>query len=179
MSRVQKLIVVACLGLGLLMPAAAVCAQPSKLQDQIDDHVHKLAAARAAHRTRELVLELMALGYLYHEAGQMQDALNCLNEALPIEQKAHNEVSQAMTLSTLGKVYTDLGQEDKALALFEQALPMWRSVGIQPGRSEHAEQHGQSLQQPGAEAGGPEAPERGAGDLAAPSTPGRARDIAA
>jgi CHAT domain-containing protein/Tfp pilus assembly protein PilF len=135
MNHLQKIFAVACLGIGLMTSVTTVGAQNSALQGQIDDHVHRLAEARAAHRTRELVLELIALGYLYREAGQMQDALNCLNEALPIEQKAHNEVSQAMTLSTLGRVYTDLGQEDKALALFEQALPMWRSVGISQGEA--------------------------------------------
>lgn len=135
MRRVQKLFVVACLGIGLLTPAATVRAQPSKLQDQINDHVHKLAEARAAHHSKDLVLELIALGYLYREAGQMQDALDCLNEALPIEQKAGNAVSQAMTLNTLGRVYTDLGQEEKGLAFFEQALPMWRSAGISQGEA--------------------------------------------
>jgi CHAT domain-containing protein len=135
MNHALKILVIACLGIGLLTPAAIVCAQPSKLQAQIDDHVHKLAEARAAHRTRDLVLELIALGYLYREAGKMQDALDCLNEALPIEQRAGNAVAQAMTLNTLGRVYTDLGQEEKGLALLEQALPMWRSAGIGQGEA--------------------------------------------
>jgi CHAT domain-containing protein/Tfp pilus assembly protein PilF len=135
MGRTRTIVVAACLGIGLLAPVATVCAQTSKLQDQITEHVRKLAEARAAHHTRDLVLELIGLGYLYREAGRMQDALDCLNEALPIEQKAGNEISQAMTLNTLGRVYTDLGQEDKALALFEQALPMWRSAGISQGEA--------------------------------------------
>lgn len=135
MNHVPKMLVVACLGIGLLTPAATVCAQNSKLQEQINNHVQKLAEARAAHHTKDLVLELIALGYLYREAGKMQDALECLNEALPIGQKAGNAVSQAMTLNTLGRVYTDLGQEDKGLALFEQALPMWRSAGIRQGEA--------------------------------------------
>ncbi len=135
MVRAKKMLVAACLGIGLLTPVAAVYAQSSKLQNQINEHVRKLAEARSAHHTKDLVLELIALGYLYREAGKMQNALDCLNEALPIEKKAGNEISQAMTLNTLGRVYTDLGQEDKALALFEEALPMWRSAGISQGEA--------------------------------------------
>ncbi len=135
MGQTKKILVAACLGIALLTAAATVGAQSSRLQNQIDQHEHKLAEARAAHQTRDEVLELIALGYLYREAGKMQEALERLNEALPIEKKAGNQVSQAMTLNTLGRVYTDLGQEDKALALFDQALPMWRSAGISQGEA--------------------------------------------
>src|SRR5208283_914358 len=68
--------------------------------------------------------------FLYRQAGKMQKALECLNEALQIEQNEGNQAALAMTENTAGRVYNDLGQQDKALALFSQALAIWRSLGI-------------------------------------------------
>ena len=106
------------------------CARKSTLQEQIDQHEHKLAAARAAKSEGVEATELNVLGFLYRQAGKMQKALECLNDALPIEQNENNHAAQAMTENIMGRVYTDLGQEDKALALFNQVLTAWRALGI-------------------------------------------------
>jgi CHAT domain-containing protein len=135
MNHVQKMVVVACVGLGLLTPGGTAGAQTSAVKDQIAEHEHKLAEARGARHTKDVGLELIALGYLYRQAGNLQKGLECLNEALPIERSEGNQAAEATTLNTLGKIYTDLGQEDKALALFEQVLPMWRSLGIRGGEA--------------------------------------------
>ena len=120
---------IACLGFGLLASTAA-SAQSSPVQGQIVQHEQKLAEARAARRVSDEGFELIILGYLYRQAGAMQKALACLNEALPIEQNADNRAGQAMAQNTMGRVYSDLGQQDKALALFNQALTIWRKLGI-------------------------------------------------
>jgi len=128
MNLAQKVRVAACLSIALL--AAAAQAQTGPLKDQIAQHEQKLVAARQAGSVKEEATELNVLGFLYRQAGKMQKALDCLNEALTMEQNGGSRVTQAMTQNTMGRVYTDLGQEDKALALFDQALPVWRSMGI-------------------------------------------------
>jgi len=119
----------ACLCITLLATAAAQ-AQSGPVNDQIAQHEQKLAAARESRSMKEEATELNVLGFLYRQAGKMQKALDCLNEALSIEQNGSNHAAQAMTENTMGRVYTDLGQEEKALALFNQALPVWRSLGV-------------------------------------------------
>ena len=135
MDQAKKMTVVTYLVIGLLAATTAARAQSSPLHDQIAQHEQKLAAARTAQNRREEGLELIALGYLYRQAGQMQKALDRLNEALSMAQKAGNQIGQAMALNTMGRVYSDMGQEDKALGLFNQALPLWRSVGILQGEA--------------------------------------------
>jgi CHAT domain-containing protein len=134
MNLTLKVRVMACLGTALLATAAAQ-AQSGPLMDEIPQHEQKLAAARDAKNMREEATELNILGFLYRQAGQMQKALDCLNQALPIEQNEGNKAAQAMTQNTMGRVYTDLGQEDKALALFNQALTIWRSLGIRQAQA--------------------------------------------
>jgi CHAT domain-containing protein len=129
MNSARKMRIAAWLGTALLA-AAAAHAQSGPVADQIAQHEQKLAAARAAGSTKEETTELNLLGMLYRQAGKMQKALECLNEALPIEQSAGNRAGQAMTENTMGRVYTDLGQEEKALALFDQALAVWRDLGL-------------------------------------------------
>jgi CHAT domain-containing protein len=116
----------------LVLPAAA---QTTSLKDSIAHEEQKLAQARAENDMRAVVTELNTLGSLYRLSGQVQKALDCLNEALPIEQKAASLLGQGTTLNIMGRVYTDLGQEDKALALFNQALPLWRTQGSRSGEA--------------------------------------------
>jgi CHAT domain-containing protein len=110
-------------------------AQTPSLKDSIAQQEQKLAQARASKDMRTVVTELNILGSLYRTAGQLQKALDDLNEALPIEQQANSLLGQGTTLMTMGRVYTDLGQEDKALALLIQALPMWRTLGSRSGEA--------------------------------------------
>jgi CHAT domain-containing protein/predicted negative regulator of RcsB-dependent stress response len=110
-------------------------AQSTSLKDSIAQQEQKLAQARASNDTRTVVTELNILGGLYRLSGQLQKALDDLNEALPIEQQANSLLGQGTTLMTMGRVYTDLGQEDKALALLNQALTMWRSLGSRSGEA--------------------------------------------
>jgi CHAT domain-containing protein len=126
-SPARKIRVITCLGIGLA--ASAACAQNLPIKDLIAEHEQKLAAARPGGGIQEAT-ELNVLGMLYRQAGKMQKALDCLNEALPIEQKENNQAAQAMTLNIMGRVYTDMGQEEKALERFGRALPVWSSMGL-------------------------------------------------
>jgi CHAT domain-containing protein len=114
---------------------AVAGAQAPSLKDSIAQYEQEAAKARSGHKTRELLLYLNLLASVYRESGQLQKALDCLNEALPIEQKANSALGQAMTFNTMGQVYTDLGQEDKALSYLNQALPLWQTVGQRTGEA--------------------------------------------
>jgi CHAT domain-containing protein/uncharacterized protein HemY len=129
MHLAQNVRVIACLGFGLLAVTVAN-SQSSPVLDQITQHEQVLAEARAARRVSDEGFELIVLGYLYRQAGQMQKALNYLNEALSIEQNAGNQAAQAMAQNTMGRVYSDLGQQHHALALFDQTLSIWHNLGI-------------------------------------------------
>ncbi len=125
----------------VILLAAGVCllavagAQAPSLKDSIAQYEQEVAKARSGHKTRELLLYLNLLASVYRESGQLQKALDCLNEALPLEQKANSALGQAMTFNTMGQVYTDLGQEDKALSYLNQALPLWQTLGQRTGEA--------------------------------------------
>jgi CHAT domain-containing protein len=127
MKLAPNFYVAACLGIGLLASAGAG-AQSSPVQNQIAQREQKLAEARAARHAKEEGFELIILGNLYRQSGQMQKALDCLNQALPIEQNTDNRAAQAMTLNTTGRVYAEQGEETKALDLFRQALAIWMAL---------------------------------------------------
>jgi CHAT domain-containing protein len=129
MTQALKILVAVSMGIGLLATGKDE-AQSGPIKDQIAQHEQKLAAARAAKSGKEEITELNVLGFLYRQAGKMQKALECLNEALPVEQNEDNQTAQALTQNIMGRVYTDLGQEDQALTLFNQALMTWRSLGF-------------------------------------------------
>ena len=131
MNLAQRVRVIAYVVLGLAS-VAAVNAQNSPVNDQIAQHEQKLEEARTAGRANDEGVQLITLGYLYRQAGKMQKALDCLNDALPVEQKAGNQAGQAMTQNIIGRVYTDLGQEDQALTVLNQALQVWHSLGLRP-----------------------------------------------
>ena len=126
----RRLLATASLCAALLLGAAVGNAQIAPLRDQIAQHEQKLAEARAGHQTKDEATQLIALGYLYRQSGQMQKALEALNQALAAEQNGGGQATRAMTLNTMGKVYSDMGQQKKALELFGQALAIWQSLGV-------------------------------------------------
>jgi len=135
MDRTAKMIAAACALFTILTAAPPAGAQTSALQDQITQHEQKLAAARAARSRRQEGLELITLGYLYRQAGQMQAALDRLNGALTLSQNAGNQIGQAMALNTMGRVYSDMGQEEKALDASGRAVSLYRSLGMRQGEA--------------------------------------------
>ena len=132
MNRKSGFVTVLAAGMCLLAVASA---QAPSLKDSIAQYEQEVAKARSGHKTRELLLYLNLLASVYRESGQLQKALDCLNEALPIEQTSNSALGQAMTFNTFGQVYTDLGQEEKALSYLNQALPLWQSVGKRAGEA--------------------------------------------
>jgi len=117
--------VAACLNIGLLASAQT---QNTPVKDLITQYEQKLSEARAAQHVKDQGLDLIILGYLYRQSGQMQRSLDSLNQALPIEQQTNNRVAQAMALNAIGRVHADQGAEEKALGLFRQALDLWTSL---------------------------------------------------
>ncbi|MGO9796175.1 MAG: CHAT domain-containing protein [Terracidiphilus sp.] len=132
MNRKSGFVAVLAAGMCLLAVAGA---QAPSLKDSIAQYEQEAAKARSAHKTRELLPYLNLLASVYRESGQLQKALDCLNEALPIEQASNGAMGQAMTFNTMGQVYTDLGQEDKALSYLNQALTLWQTAGQRTGEA--------------------------------------------
>ena len=132
MNRKSGFVTVLAAGVCLLAVAGA---QAPSLKDSIAQYEQEAAKARSSHKTRELILYLNLLASVYRQSGQLQKALDSLNEALPIEQKENGALGQAMTFNTMGQVYTDLGQEDKALSYLNQALPLWQTAGQRTGEA--------------------------------------------
>lgn len=122
--------------LAAILVSTPAPAQPGALAAQIAQHEQSLAQARSSKNVRQQVTEFNILGALYYSAGQLEKALDYLNQALPIEQKYSSLLGQATTLNTMGRVYTDLGQEDKALDLLNQALPFWRALPSRAGEAD-------------------------------------------
>ncbi len=135
MGPARKLCMVACLSAGFLTAAAAACGQMAPVQSEITEYEQKLADARAKGHVHDVGLNLIILGYLYRQAGDMQKGLADLNEALSIEQTVNNKAAQALALSTMGKIYTDTGDENKALDMFKQSWGIWEQLGIEPAEA--------------------------------------------
>ena len=63
--------------------------QATTLQKQISDHEQKLAEARAAKSQKDEAAELLSVGDLHWQAGEMQKALDADNQALGILSLIH------------------------------------------------------------------------------------------
>jgi CHAT domain-containing protein len=134
MPRAEALWLVSCLiGAALIAPQAR--AQASAVQGHIAEYEAKLAEARTAGHDHDAALDLIILGYLYRQAGDMQKALADLNLALPIERATNNKAAQALAISSMGRVYSDIGEEDRAIDLFQQAWGIWDQLGIKPAEA--------------------------------------------
>jgi CHAT domain-containing protein len=131
MNRINSFVIMFVAGVSMVAVSGA---QAPSLQDSIAQYEQKVA--KANHDTRELLIDLNILASFYRQAGQLQKALDCLNQALPIEQKVNSVLGQAMTFNTMGRVYTDMGQEDKALSYLIQALPLWQAAGQRTGEAD-------------------------------------------
>ena len=59
----------------VLAGSADVCGQSATLQEQIFQHEQKLGVARTAKKQPQEMTELINIGFLYLQTGQMQRAL--------------------------------------------------------------------------------------------------------
>ena len=71
---------------------------------------------------------------VYHGLGQLQDALQYYQQALPIQEAVGDQAGLATTLNNIGVVYDGLGQLQDALQYYQQALPITEAVGDRAGK---------------------------------------------
>ncbi|MEB3886180.1 tetratricopeptide repeat protein, partial [Lyngbya sp. CCY1209] len=77
----------------------------------------------------------LALGRVYSDLGEKQQALEYYEQALPLFQAVGDRSREATTLNNIGRVYSALGEKQTALEYYEQALPLRREVGDRSGEA--------------------------------------------
>ena len=70
-----------------------------------------------------------AIGLVYDNLGQRQEALTYYERALPIREEVGDRSGLAVTLNNIGAVYNNLGQRQEALTYYKRALPIYEEVG--------------------------------------------------
>ncbi len=80
-------------------------------------------------------LLFLAIGRVYDDLGEQQQALGYFNQALPLYRAVGNRGREANTLNNLGAIYDDLEEKEEALNYYNQALPLFRAVGDRRGEA--------------------------------------------
>ena len=76
---------------------------------------------------------LRKLGSAYAALGQVERAIDFLEQALAIARETGNHMSQAAIQGNLGLAYRDLGQVERAIDQYQQALTIAREIGDYSG----------------------------------------------
>ena len=90
---------------------------------------------RAVGDKSQEALTLVAIGFVYDDLGEKQQALDFYNQALPLYREVGDRAGVATTLTNIGTVYSNIGQPTEALNYFNQALPISREVGDRKGEA--------------------------------------------
>ena len=77
---------------------------------------------------------LNAIGDVYFEIGQYEDAQNYYQKALAVRQSVGDKMGMLRTLNNLGRVKRELGAFPEALKLYQQALDWVNSLGDENSR---------------------------------------------
>ena len=72
---------------------------------------------------------LSAIGHLYKNLGEYQQALTYHQRALPLRRAAGNRSGEAITLYQIGAIYDNTGEPQKALGVYQQALSIYQELG--------------------------------------------------
>ena len=78
---------------------------------------------------------LHAIGKVYADLGEPQQALAYYEQALLLSRAVGDRGVEATILHNIGKVYSHLGKPQQALAYYEQALALYRAVGDRGGEA--------------------------------------------
>jgi tetratricopeptide (TPR) repeat protein len=78
---------------------------------------------------------LGATGLAHFQFGDMEKAIEYLNQALLIHRQTGNRHGEGTDLGTLGLAYAGLGEVEKAIGYYEQALAIARAIGDRRGEA--------------------------------------------
>ena len=81
------------------------------------------------------------IGIAYYELGELQKALDYLQQSLPLMRAAGNKNSEAYTLLNIGRVYRRSGDQ-KALTHFSQAQALQQQTGNKAEEAESLDETG-------------------------------------
>jgi tetratricopeptide (TPR) repeat protein len=96
-----------------------------------------LPAARALESRRDEEGLLGELGVTYGNLGQMEQAIEYLEQALSLAREIDDQHNEGSWLGNLGNIYYSLGQVQRAIEYHEQALTIHRQIGNRRGESAH------------------------------------------
>ncbi|MCB0214115.1 MAG: tetratricopeptide repeat protein, partial [Anaerolineae bacterium] len=77
------------------------------------------------------------LGIAYSSIGQVQQAIDCYEQALAGAREQKNQWNEGALLGNLGLAYADLGETRRAIEYYEQALAISRDIGDRGGEGNH------------------------------------------
>ncbi|MEO7863435.1 MAG: tetratricopeptide repeat protein [Nitrospirales bacterium] len=80
-------------------------------------------------------VNLSNLGGAYYQLGEIEKAVELLQEAIPICSELDNPVYKTKAMLGLGTAYITLNKPDQAIELYEQALAKFDEIGDQQGRA--------------------------------------------
>jgi tetratricopeptide (TPR) repeat protein len=72
---------------------------------------------------------LVSLGVVYDETGQVRKAISCYEQALQSANNDSDQYSIAACLGNMGLAYNELGETHRAIEYHEQALGIFREIG--------------------------------------------------
>ena len=72
--------------------------------------------------------DLVNLGIVYKELGQVRKAIQYYENGLIINEKIGHQYGEGICLNNLGNAYKKLGQKDKAAQYFQQALAIFEEI---------------------------------------------------
>lgn len=75
------------------------------------------------------------MGNVYAETGELKQALETFEQALPLRRKTGDVAGEATTLTNIGQIYSQTGEPRKALEYCQKALPLYRQVGDVAGEA--------------------------------------------
>ena len=102
--------------------------------DWIATHEIGLDSARALGHSPGEAAMLTGLGVAYNDIRRADDAIDCLEQALPHWRRIGFTLQEAFTLYALGAAHRETGSHTEALDHFDHSLSLWRKLGNEWGQ---------------------------------------------
>lgn len=99
------------------------------LRKAIEKYEKVIPLWQALSDRQQEAFTLSAIGYLYRNLGENQQALAYHQRALPLNRAAGNRRGEALTLYNIGAIHDNSGEPQQALSFYQQALAINQATG--------------------------------------------------